>query len=103
MTAAVPAAGQDFGIEVLNQLVPRDYVRGEVRDLRIGMHHSEILPDFYFEHACGSNGGPPLKPVGGFEDFAECAEEDGTGLREIYVPLRRPERVRRAVVPGTRR
>lgn len=83
--AAAPSAAQDFGVEVLNELVPRDYVRGEIRDLKIGMHYSEILPDFYFEHACGSNGGPPLKPIGGFEDFAECEPEPVSGLHEAYV------------------
>ncbi len=80
-----PAQGQEFGVGVLGELVTPEYERGEVRDLRIGMHYSDILPEFYFEHACGSNGGPPLKPISGFADFMECAVEAVTGLHEVYV------------------
>ncbi|MBT4711953.1 MAG: hypothetical protein HOB82_10580 [Alphaproteobacteria bacterium] len=80
-----PAQAQNFGVGVLGELVTEDYERGEVRDLRIGMHHTEILPQFYFEHACGSNGGPPFNPVNGFADYMECPAEAGTGLHEIYV------------------
>jgi len=80
-----PVYGQNFGVGVLAELVTPEYDRGEVRDLKIGMHFSEILPDFYFEHACGSNGGPPFQPVGGFADYMECIAEAGTGLHEVYV------------------
>ena len=79
------AAGQDFGLGVLQNLTPEDYERGEVRDLRVGMHLSEILPQFYFEHACGSNGGPPFQPLDGFADFARCTPEPSNGLYEVYV------------------
>ena len=60
--ASSPALAQNFGVGVLAELVAPEYDRGEVRDLKIGMHYFEILPIFYFEHACGSNGGPPLQP-----------------------------------------
>ena len=79
------ALAQNFGVGVLAELVAPEYDRGEVRDLKIGMHYSEILPIFYFEHACGSNGGPPFNPVSGFADFLECPAEAVTGLHEIYV------------------
>jgi hypothetical protein len=80
-----PVSAQNFGVGVLGALVTPEYDRGEVRDLKIGMHFSEILPDFYFEHACGSNGGPPFQLVGGFSDYMECTAEAGTGLHEVYV------------------
>ncbi len=79
------AYSQDFGLNVLGRLTPEDYERGEVRDLKIGMAFTEILPQFYFEFACGSNGGPPFKALGGFMDYMDCAPEAVTGLREVYV------------------
>ena len=82
---AAPSYAQEFGVGVLGELVAPEYERGEMRDLRVGMHYSEIIPDFYFEHSCGSNGGPPLKPISGFADFMECAAEAVTGLHEVYV------------------
>jgi hypothetical protein len=81
----LPVSAQNFGVGVLEALVTPEYDRGEVRDLRIGMHFSDILPQFYFEHACGSNGGPPFQPVNGFADYMECTAEAVTGLHEIYV------------------
>ena len=83
--AGIPAGAQDFGLGVFENLTPQDYERGEVRDLKIGMPYTDILPQFYFEHACGSNGGPPLQPVGGFLEYAMCAAEPVTGLHEVYV------------------
>jgi hypothetical protein len=42
------------------------------------------LPQAEFEHfACGSNGGPPLRKLAGWEEFEQC-EPDIDGLREVY-------------------
>ena len=35
------------------------------------------------EYACGTNGGPPSRPLAGFGDFASCPAEPGTGLHEV--------------------
>lgn len=40
-------------------------------------------PGPFREFACGTNGGPPAKPLSGFEDFDTCAAETATGLHEV--------------------
>lgn len=52
-------------------------------NVAIGTHVSALPPDFIMQ-ACGSNGGPPKLPLNGFQEFARCAIEPETGLREIW-------------------
>lgn len=59
-------------------------IAGDLRELSIGTRAAEMPPTGYFEHACGSNGGPPLKKISGWADFARCAPDE-KGLFEIYV------------------
>jgi hypothetical protein len=56
--------------------------RLEVWDLRLGTPIGE-LPDEFTDHACGTNGGPPALPLGGWGDFRRCRSE-ASGLREVY-------------------
>ncbi len=56
---------------------------GDLRDITIGMTAAEMPADEYFEHACGSHGGPPLARLSGWTDFAQC-EPDERGLHEVY-------------------
>lgn len=51
-------------------------------DLELGLHWSE-QPQDYQEFACGTNGGPPSRPLDGFGGFAVC-EPEPTGLHEVY-------------------
>jgi hypothetical protein len=52
-------------------------------DLPLGTSISK-LPQAEFEHfACGSNGGPPLRKLAGWEEFDQCGP-DIDGLHEVY-------------------
>jgi hypothetical protein len=57
-------------------------VRLEVWDLRLGTR-ADQLPDEFIDYACGTNGGPPGLPLGGWGDFRRCRPEP-SGLREVY-------------------
>ncbi len=59
-------------------------VRGDIKELRLGLIAEEMPYIGYFGFACGSNGGPPARPLDGWEDFKQCNPEE-TGLREVYV------------------
>src|SRR5262245_41292569 len=56
--------------------------RLEIWDLQFGTPVDQ-LPDEFIEHACGTNGGPPALPLGGFQEFRRCRPEP-SGLREVY-------------------
>lgn len=59
---------------------------GDIKELRPGLT-VETLPDSgYYHHACGSNGGPPKRPIDGWAGFKDCAPEP-TGLREVYIEM----------------
>ena len=57
-------------------------VRHEVWDIPLGAGIAD-LPDDYVDYACGTNGGPPSTPLGGFKDYRRC-RPDANGLREVY-------------------
>jgi hypothetical protein len=52
-------------------------------DLRLGMSASEVPSDAFIGYACGTNGGPPGRPLSDFTGYARCAPEP-SGLREVY-------------------
>jgi hypothetical protein len=56
--------------------------RQTVWDLPLGASVSD-LPDAFGDYACGSNGGPPLRPLQGFDDYPRC-EADERGFHEVY-------------------
>ncbi|WP_338608695.1 hypothetical protein V6617_01880 [Pelagibacterium nitratireducens] len=56
--------------------------RLSVWDLPLGTSASELLGTFQ-DHACGTNGGPPSRPLSGFEDYHLC-ETDEQGFYEVY-------------------
>jgi len=56
--------------------------RTEVWDLQLGMVVDK-LPDGFSDYACGTNGGPPSRQLGGWKDFRRCRPE-ASGLREVY-------------------
>src|SRR5262245_60217366 len=56
--------------------------RLEVWDLQLGANVAQ-LPDEFVDYACGTNGGPPALPLGGWREFRRCRPEP-SGLREVY-------------------
>lgn len=60
-------------------------VDGDFRTLKLGLLASEMSEEGYYAFACGSNGGPPLRAIEGWTDFARCAPEEASGLHEVYV------------------
>ncbi|MBL8595960.1 MAG: hypothetical protein JNK01_25000, partial [Devosia sp.] len=60
----------------------------EFRSLAIGETATTLSTEGYEAFACGSNGGPPLKHIGGWTDYALCAPDE-RGLHEVYVEFGR--------------
>lgn len=56
--------------------------RATIWDLTLGLP-ADQLPGGFAEFACGTNGGPPGRPIAGFAEFAECPADD-SGLHEVY-------------------
>ena len=54
-----------------------------VWDVDLGRHVAELPVNYYVEPACGSNGGPPGRPIEAFTQFMVCPVDEATGLREI--------------------
>ena len=58
--------------------------RMTVWDLKVGTKAEDMPAWIEFRgYACGSNGGPPLLQLKGWQDFARC-RPDQKGLREVY-------------------
>jgi hypothetical protein len=62
---------------------PGSRYSGDIRDLRLGLR-ADSMPEGYFDHACGTNGGPPSLRLEGWGDFMKCRPEE-SGLREVYI------------------
>jgi hypothetical protein len=56
--------------------------RMEIWDIKLGTPVGQ-LPDEFIDYACGTNGGPPSRPLNGWTDYARCPPEP-SGLREVY-------------------
>lgn len=58
--------------------------RLRIWDLQLGTSVAEMPPWIAFkDYACGSNGGPPLRPLAGWQEYNLC-EPDESGLYEVY-------------------
>jgi hypothetical protein len=57
---------------------------GEIHGLKLGLHADTMTTDGFDDFACGSNGGPPLAPLSGWDEFRKCKPEP-SGLHEVYV------------------
>ena len=44
---------------------------------------ASTIPDEYVNYACGTNGGPPSRPLPNFAAFKTC-KPDADGLHEVY-------------------
>lgn len=60
--------------------------QGDIKELRTGLTVETLPETGYYHHACGSNGGPPRRPIDGWTDFHLC-EPEATGLHEVYVEM----------------
>jgi uncharacterized protein YjbI with pentapeptide repeats len=52
-------------------------------DIRLGTSATALADEGFMSLACGTDGGPPARALGGFKDFANCPA-DANGLREVY-------------------
>lgn len=65
-------------------LAAQNWRRASVWDIKIGQPISaQPTPEAFRAFACGSNGGPPRRPLAGWQDFASCPA-DPMGLHEVY-------------------
>lgn len=55
-----------------------------VWDLTLGKHARELPEDQFIDYACGTNGGPPARPIKDWAEFKLCRPEAETGFREVY-------------------
>jgi uncharacterized protein YjbI with pentapeptide repeats len=53
-------------------------------DLQIGAHATELDTAQFAKFACGTNGGPPSRPIADWTGYGECRPEATTGFREVY-------------------
>jgi hypothetical protein len=79
-------ASSAMGAEDLlaQDLRAQDLRRASVWDLKVGQPlAAQPAPGEFRGFACGSDGGPPRQPLGGWSDFRRCRPETN-GLHEVY-------------------
>ena len=52
--------------------------------LPLGRPFTELRTDGFVNFACGTGGGPPSLPIGGWWDYGKCRAEESSGLHEVY-------------------
>jgi hypothetical protein len=57
--------------------------RPSVWDLPLGAKVADLPVAEFMDYACGTNGGPPGRPLEDWSEFARCRPETN-GLREVY-------------------
>jgi len=57
--------------------------RADIWTLKLGTPAAALPRDAFIDYACGSNGGPPQRPLVGWSDYDKCSPE-ANGLREVY-------------------
>jgi hypothetical protein len=82
--ATARSAGLALALLLLTGATEAPHPRLKIWDLPLGasVHKMPALIEFK-GYACGSNGGPPLRPLKGWADFSQCAPE-ASGLHEVY-------------------
>ncbi len=55
-----------------------------VWDLELGAHATELNRRESVDYACGTNGGPPSRPIDDWTQYGACAAEPDTGFHEVY-------------------
>jgi hypothetical protein len=59
--------------------------RADIWSLKLGTSAAALPRDAFIDYACGSNGGPPQRPLAGWFDYDKCPPE-ASGLRE-FLPI----------------
>ncbi len=54
-----------------------------VWDIQLGVHANNLPSEDFVDPACGTDGGPPSRPLSGFAEFAKCPA-NGDGLHEVH-------------------
>ena len=75
---AVLLASLTAGIAHAQRTAPK------IWDIKLGISVAELPLADFVDPACGTNGGPPARVLKSFAEFAQCAVEPATGLREIW-------------------
>ncbi|HKM69109.1 MAG TPA: hypothetical protein VKF83_04075 [Stellaceae bacterium] len=57
--------------------------RADVWSLKLRTPAAALPNNDFIDYACGSNGGPPQRPLSGWSDYGKCTPEPN-GLREVY-------------------
>ena len=73
---ALACAGTNAGAQ--------NFATVKIWDVPFGTHVSDLPTKHFVDPACGTNGGPRGRPLGTFENFAQCPDEDATGLHEVW-------------------
>ena len=58
-------------------------ITADIRGLTLGLSATD-MPAGFVDFACGSQGGPPLRPLRGWDEYHHCAK-DSLGLHEVAV------------------
>ena len=56
----------------------------KIWDVALGTPVTALPHDEFVDPACGTNGGPPARTLKGFDEFAQCALDQTTGLHEVW-------------------
>jgi hypothetical protein len=75
---AVLLASLTAGIAHAQRTAPK------IWDIKLGISVAELPLADFVDPACGTNGGPPARVLKSFAEFAQCAVEPATELREIW-------------------
>ncbi|MCF1742757.1 hypothetical protein [Paradevosia shaoguanensis] len=74
-----------FSFLLSNQVTAQEQsLAPDYRNFALGTDASDMPKDGIQVFACGSDGGPPLQALSGWEDYSKCAR-DKRGLHEVYV------------------
>jgi hypothetical protein len=57
--------------------------RADIWSLKLGTPAAALPSNDFIDYACGSDGGPPQRPLSGWSDYGTCRPE-ADGLREVY-------------------
>jgi hypothetical protein len=77
LAVAILALGVDLG------RAEDQPARADIWTLKLGTPAAALPRDAFIDYACGSNGGPPQRPLVGWSDYDKCSPE-ANGLREVY-------------------
>src|SRR4051812_49315706 len=84
MRTLIARVGIGLALCLAGAPAPAQRTAPKIWDIKLGIPVGELPLTEFVDPACGTNGGPPARVLKSFADFAQCAVEAGTGLREIW-------------------